>query len=81
MCGWVLASKETVCVFSVWSVGRKRCCSLGVKALPCSQSGSRFAGRKGHMKTGKCSAVQECNFKNSCMLRNQCITVHFLNAP
>lgn len=23
VCGWVFVSKETVCVFSVWSLGRK----------------------------------------------------------
>lgn len=48
VCGWVFVSKETVCVFGVWSLGRKLCCSSGMEALPwstSSQTGSRFAGK------------------------------------
>jgi len=49
VCGWVFVSKETVCVFSVWSLGRELCYLLGLKALPwstSSQTGSRLAGKK-----------------------------------
>lgn len=49
VCGLVFVSKETVCVFSIWSLIRKCWSLLDIKALPwpaSSQAGSGFAGKK-----------------------------------
>lgn len=57
---WEFVSKETVCVFSVWSLGRKLCYLLGMKALPwstSSQTGSKFAGKKGCKEPAKCQVL------------------------